>query len=119
MIRRDQRGAGKFGAIVAGLLFLAFVYTMFKLVPHLVNNYEVDDFMKTEARFLSYGQRSEGEARGNITRKLQELDIVLDELKIEKNGRRVKMLLRYTVTEEFPGYTFTKTFVIDVDNVGV
>lgn len=119
MIRRNQRGAGKFGAIVAGLLFLAFVYAMFKLVPHLVNNYELNDYMMTEARFLSYGQRSEGEARGNISRKMQELDIVPDDFKIEKNGRRVKMHLVYTVTEEFPGYTFTKVFVIDVDNIGV
>lgn len=119
MIRRNQHGKVNFGAIVAGLLFLAFVYAMFKLVPHLVNNYELDDFMKTEARFLSYGQRSETEARGNIAKKMQELDIVADDLKIEKNGRRVKMHLVYTVTEVFPGYTFTKVFVIDVDNIGV
>lgn len=115
----DQRGKTNLSAIVALVLFIAFVYAMFKIVPHFMNNYELEDYMKTEARFLSYGQRTEIEARGNITRKAQSLDIPTDSLKISKEGRRVKMNLSYTVSVEFPGYTFTKDFVIAVDNVGV
>lgn len=118
-MKRSQRGAGNFGAIVAVVLFVIFVYAMIKIVPHFVNNYEMDDFMKTEARFLSYGQRSEAEAKGNVVKKANEFDISTDDLKITKDGRRVKMRLAYTISVEFPGYTFTKNFLIEVDNTGV
>ena len=119
MMRRGEHGKGNMGAILALIGFIIFVYAMFKIVPHFMNNYELDDFMKTEARFLSYGQRSEMEARTNIINKARGLDIPTDGLTISKDGRRVKMRLAYTISVEFPGYTFTKDFLIDVDNVGV
>lgn len=116
---KSERGAANFGAIVILILFVVFVYAMFKIVPHFMDKYELDDFMRTEARFLSYGQRSESEARGNITNKARALDIPADDLQIIKEGRRVKMRLAYTISVEFPGYTFTKDFLIEVDNQGV
>jgi len=118
-MKRNQRGATNIKAIISIVLFIAFVYAMFKIVPHFINNYEMEDFMKTEARFYSYGQRSEIEARQNIVNKARGMDIPTDDLKITKDGRRVKMRLAYTVSVEFPGYTFTKDFLIDVDNQGV
>ncbi len=118
-MKRNQRGAGNFGAILAVALFVIFVYAMFKIVPHFMNNYELNDFMQTEARFLSYNQRTETEARQNIINKAQGLDISADNLTITKDGRRVKMRLAYTISVEFPGYTFTKDFLIEVDNQGV
>lgn len=118
-MKRNERGAGNFGAIVALIFFLIFVYAMFKIVPHFMNNYELNDFMQTEARFLSYGQRTETEARQNIVNKARSMDIPADDLKISKDGRRVKMRMAYTISVEFPGYTFTKDFLIEVDNQGV
>jgi len=118
-MRLNQRGATNFKAIISVALFAMFVYAMFKIVPHFMNNYELNDFMQTEARFYSYGQRSEMEVRGNIVHKASSLDIPTDDLKITKDGRRVKMRLAYTISVEFPGYTFTKDFVITVDNQGV
>ena len=91
MMRRGEHGKGNMGAILALIGFIIFVYAMFKIVPHFMNNYELDDFMKTEARFLSYGQRSEMEARTNIINKARGLDIPTDGLTISKDGRRVKI----------------------------
>jgi hypothetical protein len=114
-----QRGESNIKAILALVLFLAFVYAMFKIAPHFMNKLELEDYMETEARFLSYNQRTETEARGNIINKARALGIPTDDLKISKDGRRVRMRLAYTVTVEFPGYTWTRDFLIEVENSAV
>jgi len=118
-MRLNQRGATNFKAIISVALFVMFVYAMFKIVPHFMNNYEMDDFVQTEARFLAYGQRTETEARANIIKKAGSMDIPTDDLKIQKDGRKVNIRLAYTVTVEFPGYTFTKDFLIEVKNTAI
>jgi predicted membrane protein len=121
MIGRNERGAGNLKGILWLAAFALLIFCMWKTVPHFMNKYELEDLMNTEARFMSYGQRTEADVRNAIFGKVQDLEIPAnrDDIKINKNQRRVKISLHYTVEIALPFYTWMKRFEIEVDNQGV
>ncbi len=118
---RDQRGGVNLKAILTIAICGMVVFGLFKTVPHFVNHYELEDFCYGEARFLSYGQRSEQEVKDAIWKQVRELEIPVnrEDIRIVKLNRRVKIDFDYTIPVQFPGYTLHLNFSIAVDNQGV
>jgi hypothetical protein len=118
---RDERGGVNIKAILTIAICALVVYALFKTVPHFVNHYDLDDFCKGEARFLSYGQRKEEDVKDAIFKQIRNLDIPVrrEDIRIRKDGRRVWINFDYSIPVEFPGYTHVLNFSIAVDNVGV
>lgn len=121
MNRQSQRGAANLKAIFWIAFFVLIVYALFKVSPHFINNYELQDMMGTEARFASVGTRTVEDVREALWKKIQDLDIPAEksDIKIEKSGRNVKISIEYVVEVAFPGYTLRIPFHPEVDNRGV
>lgn len=121
MTLRDERGGANIKAILTIVVCVIVVFALFKTVPHFVNNYELEDFCKTEARFLSYGQRKEEDVKDAIWKQIRALDIPVrkEDIRIRKDGRRVWINFDYSIPVEFPGYTHVLNFSIAIDNQGV
>ena len=118
---RGERGAVNIKAILTIAVCLFVLYALFKTVPHFVTHYDLEDFCRTEARFLSYGQRKEEEVKESIWKQIRDLDLPVnrEDIKVVKTGRRVKIDFGYSIPIEFPGYTYILNFTVAVDNLGV
>lgn len=119
MSRARQQGEGRLKTIFWLFFLVAFVYLAFKVVPAFVNNYELKDAMKIEARFASVSRRSENEMRDNIYKKIRELELPAsrEAIRITSTGLyNVQIDLEYTVNVELPGYVLKLNFKPSVDS---
>ena len=119
MNRNGQRGGGGLKAVVWIAILAALVYLAVKIVPHVVNNYELQDTMDQEARFAMYQRKTDMDVRDLIFRKAQSLDISglrKDDIKVQISMERVTISVNYTVPVELPGYTLNLSFSPSADN---
>lgn len=122
MRRNSQRGEGKLKSIIALAIIAGIIYFMVKVIPVYVNNYELEDAMKSEARFASVNRRSAEEVRNNIYAKIKELEIPArpEDIKIVPIGNNnVRITVTYTVVVDFPGYQMKLNFSPTADNMSV
>ena len=87
----------------------------FTAVPVKLNDMEFGDYMEEQAQFSA---RASGETlRKRILKKAKELDIPLQpkKLTVEKSHNQVRIKCSYTVTLEFPFYTYDWEFTHDID----
>lgn len=119
MNRDRERGAGGFKAFFSLLVLVVVVYLGFKIIPHFLNNYELQDAMVTESRFATYSRKPDTEIRETIFKKASDLDIdwiKREDIKVETAQGRVKITIDYTVPVELPGYTLNLNFKPVADN---
>lgn len=110
-----QRGSGNLGCILWGLLLVIAIMIAWKMLPVKLASAELYDFMVEQAKFA---QNSSAERiRDLILKKARELDLPVDkkDIEVSKETSRVRMRCRYTVTVEFPFYTYNWEFDHQVD----
>lgn len=115
MTRLGARGEGKLGCILWLLVAGAAIMVAVKAVPVKLTDAEFADFIEEQAQFSA---RSTGEdLRKRILARAKELEIPLEpkNLKIEKTDARVKIHCSYTVTLDFPFYSYDWTFEHELD----
>ena len=119
MNRDRERGAGYAKALLWLAVLAIVVYLGFKIIPHFLNNVELQDFMITESRFATYQRKSDEQIRETIFKKASDLDIdwiKREDIKVETAQGRVKISIDYTVPVELPGYTLNLNFKPVADN---
>jgi hypothetical protein len=121
MSRSGEYGRGLLKAILWLLLLAVFVYACVKIIPYYVNNYELEDFMKSEARFAAVNRRTPEEVRQNVWTKIQELEIpaTRDSIKVSAVGNNVTITVSYTVVVNLLGYQLTLKFQPTANNRSV
>lgn len=121
MNRRSQRGEGKLKTIIGLAILAAIVYVGFKVIPPYINNFELEDAMKTEARFGYANRKTPEEVRNTIYKKIRELQIPAgpEDIRVELLGNGMRITVTYTVVIELPGYTLELNFKPTVDNMSV
>jgi len=121
MSRRSQRGEGKLKTIIGLAILAALVYVGFKVVPAYVDNFQLEDAMKSEARFGYVNRKSPEEVRDTIYKKIQELQIPAgrDDIRVEMLGNGMRITVTYTVVVELPGFTFELNFKPTADNMSI
>lgn len=110
--RRDQRGEGKFKAILVTAILLFLIYAAVKIVPAYVSEYQLADKMTETARFASVTRNSADQIRDTIYKEVQELNIPVskDEIKVTAEGGRVSISLDYKVPVDLTVYKFELHF---------
>ena len=122
MRRNAQRGEGRLKSILALAVIAGIIYFGFRTIPVYINNFELEDAMKTEARFAAVQRKSPDEVRDVIYRKIQELKIPArreDIQIIQLGGGGLRITVTYTVIIEFPGYKWKINFSPSADNMSV
>jgi hypothetical protein len=101
------------------LLFLAAViYAGFKIIPVYVNNYQLEDYMRTQTPFWLTDHASAEAIRKNIVAKARDLDLPLaiQEVKVDASANRVAVSLDYSVPVDLKVYTLQLHFTPSSEN---
>lgn len=122
MIRNTQRGEGRLKTIVSLAIVAAIIFLAFKIIPIYVDNYELEDAMKSEARFAAVNRKSPDDVRDAVYRKIQELRIPArrEDIRIEQVGTTgLRITVTYTVIIDFTVYQWKKEMSASGDNMSV
>jgi len=116
-----ERGAGKLKALLWLLILAAFGYWAYKAVPAYVSNYELEDYMKTEARFAAVNRTPPEEVRNKVLRKVQELGIPAqwDDIRVQSGPDTVTITVDYRVLIDLVVYKYEIHFQPKADNRSV
>ena len=116
-----QRGAGKLGTIIGLAILATLVYLGFKIVPAYIDNFQLEDAMKTEARFGFVNRKSPEEVRDSIYKKIQELQIPAgrDDIRVELVGNGMRITVTYTVVIDLFGRQLELNFKPTADNMSI
>ena len=87
------------------------LFVLYKLAPPFYANYNLQDFLETEAKFSTYSTKSEEDIRNEVYKKIQELDIPVtkDQIKVQR-GNGVTLAVDYTVHVDLPLYPLDLEF---------
>jgi hypothetical protein len=118
MSRLCERGASRLKGILWLVILAALAYGLYKSVPHFFANYQLEDSMRTAARFANVQRKTEDELRDDIYRKVQELDIPArrEDIKVELTSRNCRISVKYAVEVQLPGYKLVLNFNPVADN---
>jgi hypothetical protein len=96
------------------LAFLAaLIYVAFKLVPPFINNYQLEDAMKQEARFAGVNRKDQDSIRNDVYKKIQELEIPArrEDIRVESIAPfSVRISLDYSVPVDLRVYQLRLEF---------
>ncbi len=113
MSRDPQRGGGYFKAVVWILILVALIYVSFRVVPVYLNNYQLEDAIKSEALYATYQRKAASDIRKTIYTKARDIGIQQirqEDIRVETAQGMVSISVSYTVPIEFPGYTWNLNF---------
>jgi hypothetical protein len=111
--RSREFGGGKLKAIVWSLILLFVVYILFQVAPPLMDKYELEDVMRTEARFAAVNKKEVDDIRESVWRKVRDLEmdrkmgIRREQIKVEYSGRNINIDLPYSVDVNLIFTTYT------------
>ena len=108
--------------LLVGLLIVVGVFwLLWKVVPPIWANYQLEDVINAEARINTYTNKSEEDMRQTIYRKAQDLDIPLthDQINVTRGGNTVSIWVDYTVHVELPIHPFDMDFHTASKNKGI
>ena len=120
-LSQRERGAGKLKTIIGLAILAAIVYAGFKIIPAYIDNFQLEDAMKTEARFGFVNRKSPEEVRDTIYKKVQELQIPAgrDDIRVELVGNGMRITVTYTVVIDLFGRHLELNFKPTSDNMSI
>jgi hypothetical protein len=92
---------------IAGLvLVVGGIYYGYLLVPPYFNNYQLQDYIESEARLQTYTTKPEQEIRDGVLKQARNLDIPLapEAVVVQRGAGELQISCSYTVHVALPGY---------------
>ena len=119
--RRMEAGAGHLKAIIWTLVLISLIYTAFKVVPYLVNEYQFQDGMQEIARFASAEHEDPAKVREAVLKEAEKDDVPVgaDDIKVDGTGGNFRISADYSVTVDLAVYQWTLNFHPSVSNNAV
>ena len=119
--RRGQRGEGRLKAILWTVVLVLLIYVGFKLVPSYINQYQLQDKILDEARFVTVNRKTDDQIRDDIFHVVQDLDIPArkEDIKLENTPHRVRITLEYSVPVDIFFYHTELHFVASAENTSL
>ena len=111
--RERERGTGRLKSVLVLAFLAALIYVAFKLVPPFINNYQLEDAMKQEARFAGVNRKDQDSIRNDVFKKIQELEIPArrEDIRVEAIAPfSVRISLDYTVPVDLSIYQLRLQF---------
>ena len=121
MSRNSQRGEGRLRTIITLAIIFAIFYLGVKIIPVYLNNYELEDLMKTEARFGFVSRKTPEQVRDTVLKKAKDLDLPIgpENIRVEPQTNGYRITVTYTVVVELPGYQWKLDFKPVADSMSI
>ena len=110
--RASQQGSSRLKLVGFLALFVAVIYTGFKVIPILVNNMQFQDAIESTARFASVNRQSVDDIRTAVLKEAQNEDIPIApaDIHVKGDGGHVEIAADYSVTVDLVVYQWTLNF---------
>ncbi len=113
-----ERGGSKINLLLTLLILGSMIFVGVILAPPYFTNYQLQDAMKTEARFAGYNRKTNEEIREDVWKKVQELGVPAkrDDIRVTNDNNTVQIILDYTVPVDLKVKQFDLEFHAHGDN---
>ena len=111
--RRSQRGSARGRLLIFLIILLMGIYVGMKVLPPYISNYELEDWMRTQAPFFVVNHMNNDAVMDAIVKQMQMNDISAsrDNVKIIANSAtQVHIVVSYDVPVDFGFYSTTLHF---------
>jgi uncharacterized protein DUF4845 len=110
--RHAQSGAGRLKAIVWLIILVVMIYVGAKVVPVLVNEYELTDGMQNIARFATVNRQTPAQIQDAVLKEAEKDDVplTLEDVKAQSINGNVKIEADYAVTVDLGVYQWIMNF---------
>ena len=90
---------GKLKGLLILLLVFGCIYTGWKLLPPVINNYQFQDELDDIARRATYSAKSEDDVRETVIKKAASMDIALkeDQIAVTRSAEGLGITVHYRV----------------------
>ena len=97
--RCSEQGFLSISAILSLLFVGALIFLAFKLLPHYINNYQLQSEIENMVRTATYSPVSEQDIRQTVMKQAREMGIVLDDRQVvvQKAKSSVNISVQYEV----------------------
>jgi hypothetical protein len=94
-------------AFLAFGIVLAFIYVCYVMGPPYFHNYQFQDDLKTEIRFLQNDHKSDEEIKALVIKKAMDEGFALtpEQIKITRFNKTITVDVNYSVHVDMPGYS--------------
>jgi hypothetical protein len=113
-----QRGGAKINLVLTLLILGGMIFVGVMIAPPYFNNYQLQDAMKTEARFAGYNRKTDEEIRDDVWKKVQELEIPVkkEDIHVVNENNTVLITIDYSIPVDMKFTQFTMDFHARGDN---
>jgi hypothetical protein len=111
--RRDgEKGAGRLKAIITLAIIIGMIYVGVKVIPILVDEYELTDGMENIARFATVNRQSAAQIQDAVVKEAEKDDVPLtvQDIKAQSTNGNVRIEADYSVTVDLAVYQWTLNF---------
>ena len=110
--QKNERGEGKFKAILVTAILVFLIFAAVKMVPPYVAEYQLADKMQETARYASVTRSTPDQIKDTVFREMQDLNVpaTRDDLVVTAEGGRVSIKLDYKVPIDLIVYKFDLHF---------
>ncbi|MGB8542140.1 MAG: DUF4845 domain-containing protein [Candidatus Acidiferrales bacterium] len=116
--QNKQRGGAKINLVLTLLILGGMIFVGVMIAPPYFNNYQLQDAMKTEARFAGYNRKTDEEIRDDVWKKVQELEIPVkkEDIHVVNENNTVQITIDYSIPVDMKFTQFTMDFHARGDN---
>ena len=99
-------------AFLGVALVVGGAYCGYLLIPPYFNNYQLQDYIESEARLNAYTTKSEQDIRDGVLKQARNMDIPLqpESITVQRGAGDVQISCSYTVHVDLPGYPLDLKF---------
>lgn len=99
-------------ALLAFAIMIGIVYVAYVMGPPYFNNYQFQDDLNTEVRFMQNAGKTDEEIKADVVKKASDDGIMItpQQVRIIRAGKTITVEVMYTVHVELPGYSTDMNF---------
>jgi len=99
-------------AIIGVAVVVGGTYCGYLLIPPYFNNYQLQDYIESEARLNTYTTKPEQEIKDGVLKQARNLDIPLpaENITVQRGTGELLISCSYTVHVDLPGYPLDLKF---------
>ncbi len=116
--RFKERGGAKINLLLTLIVLGSMIFVGVMIAPPYFTNYQLQDAMKTEARFAGYNRKTDDEIREDVWKKVQELGVPAkrEDIHITNENNTLQITVNYSVPIDLKFNQFTLEFHAHGDN---
>ena len=103
---------GRIKALLAFAIVIGVVYVAYVMGPPYFNNYQFQDDLNTEVRFLQNAGKTDEDIKAEVVKKASDDGIVItpQQVRITRANKTITVEVIYTVHVDLPGYSTDMNF---------